>query len=156
MCRATLHDGAVTGGTWTAIMSRKQMLNQSVDSTTAFAAQLGVFVDRKILGAASLLRRQKRSCGFAPEVIEFLALHSPWHVYSDSTRRLDAGKSTSVLLTNEPSGAVGRLGRSGNAMGTRKAKVKGKRQAEKSGCLFPLFSALGARLLLLRSVTLTR
>lgn len=61
-------------------MSCKQVFDQRVDSAVAFAAQLGVFVDRKVLCPASLLRLQKRSRSFAPELIKFLALQSLWHV----------------------------------------------------------------------------
>lgn len=94
MRSAALHDRAIAGRAWTAVMSREQVLDQGVDSAVAFATQFGVFVDRKILGPASLLRLKKRSRSFAPELFEFLALHSSCHVYSDCTQRLNSGKST--------------------------------------------------------------
>lgn len=111
-------------------MSREQVFDQSVDSAVAFTAQFGVFVDCKILGPANLLRIQKRSRSFAPEVIEFRALHNSCHVCLDSIQWLDAGKSTSVPLTSQLSGGVGFPKRKGMRWrrGRRKEKERGARR----------------------------
>jgi len=77
---AALYDGTVAGWTRSAVVSGEQVLDQRVDSAVAFAAQLGVFVERKILRPTNFLGLQKGSRSFAPELIEFLALHSIWHV----------------------------------------------------------------------------